>query len=457
MLPRRRALWIVPLALVTLAPRPAPAEENFDAQKKAAIEKAIAYLKAQEKPDGVWDYENLHPQLKAYPMSQGIAALGALALLKAGVPPTDPSVQRAFAFLRGQQIEHVYSAGLVLLALEALAHWEPLSSDEGGTTEKKAAPGKLAGGDLDLAQRCVQFLEKTQQKALWRYPSKREGEDSSNAQYALLGLDAAERLGVAVNKNVYSKALVFFVESQEKDGPEVPAFSVPGADLSMAELRKIEKETREKLEKIEKGFKGRKAGEPDAEGHMKEDLIHAAEQDAAKQVFGGTQEKQAKRKMRARGFPYTWKDAEEHEQNPSGSMTASGLVCVFVCKAHLDGTPAWEKVKLDANTALRDGAAWLAKHWSVEKNPNRSFHHDYYLYALERASVLNLIPKFGDHDWYGEGCRVLLKQQQGDGHFDCGERTTVGPVVDTMFGLLFLSRGTTPVIKLPERVVTGVH
>src|SRR5581483_4883966 len=281
-------------------------------------------------------YENLHPALKAYPMRQGIAAMGALALLKAGVPPTDAAVKKAIGLVRTCEVEHVYSAGLVLLMFEALAHWEPPSADE-STTEKHAG-GKLDGADLALAQRCVEFLTKTQQKALWRYPSKKAGEDSSNAQYALLGLDAAERLGLAVDKNVYQKAIAFYLECQEKDGPEVASFSVPGADLSIGELRKIEKEIHEKLAKINAGFKGRKPGEPDADGHMKEDLINAAEAEAAKEVFG-TREKQPK--MHARGFPYTFKDAEEgKEQNPSGSMTASGLVCVFVCKAHLDGTPA---------------------------------------------------------------------------------------------------------------------
>lgn len=448
------------LALLVALPARAPAEEDFAAKKKAAIDKAIAYLKAQQK-DGAWDYENLHPKLgeKNYPMRPGIAALGALALLKAGVPPTDPVVKKALAVARSGEIEHVYSAGLVLLMLEALVHWEPAGEGE-GTQEHKT--NKAEGSDLALAQRCVEFLARSQLKQLWRYRmGQKGGDDSSNAQYALLGLDAAERLGIQVNKEIYAKAIEWYLENQEKDGPEVPAFPIPGADLSIAELRKIEKEAHEKLAKIAKGFAGRKPGEPDADGHMKEDLIRAAEEETAKQVFG-TREKLPK--MHARGFPYQSKEGEaesgkdkESKEPYYGSMTASGLVCVFVCKAHLDGTPLWDRIKGDANRALRDGAAWMAKNWSVEKNPNRPYHLDYYLYALERAGVMNMLPRFGDHDWYGEGCKALIAQQQADGSFDCGKKTSVGPTVDSMFALLFLARGTTPIIRLPEKVVTGQH
>src|SRR5258706_9420010 len=101
----------------------APARAGDDVERKnKAIDKAIAYLKKEQNNNGTWDYENLHPKLgdSNYPMRPGIAAMGAFALLKAGVPPTDPAIQKSFAFLREAKIEHVYSAGLVLLAVDAL-------------------------------------------------------------------------------------------------------------------------------------------------------------------------------------------------------------------------------------------------------------------------------------------------------------------------------------------------
>jgi hypothetical protein len=43
------------------------------------------------------------------------------------------------------------------------------------------------------------------------------------------------------------------------------------------------------------------------------------------------------------------------------------------------------ELKPRVNQALRDGAAWLAKNYSVSANPGGSLHHYYYLYGLERA------------------------------------------------------------------------
>ncbi len=41
--------------------------------------------------------------------------------------------------------------------------------------------------------------------------------------------------------------------------------------------------------------------------------------------------------------------------------------------------------------------------------------HLYYLYGLERAASLSNVEKIGNHDWYVEGYRVLLKSQDPNG------------------------------------------
>src|SRR5581483_3236397 len=231
--------------------------------------------------------------------------------------PDEPLIRKAFDFMANEKIEHVYSAGIVLLAIEARFNWEPPHADEGeeppaeGTHEKKPSPkpvpkkAKPDGRDLDLAQKCVEFLVKTQGAAGWTYPPSINGwrEDVSNTQYALLGLDAAERLGLAVPKDVYEKAQDLFVANQEKEGPDVAAFPVPGADLSYKELKAIEKETREKIKKIESSFKGKKPGELNADGHTQSDERGAAEEEAGLKIYKATA---AKAKMRARGWGYAW-------------------------------------------------------------------------------------------------------------------------------------------------------
>src|SRR5205823_2464001 len=69
--------------------------------------------------------------------------------------------------------------------------------------------------------------------------------------------------------------------------------------------------------------------------------------------------------------------------------------------------------------------------------------------------VLLLVPRFGEHDWYDEGSKELLREQRADGSWDKGHAGTVGPMCDTCFALLFLSRGTTPIVRIPTRTATG--
>jgi hypothetical protein len=473
----RRALSLLVLFLATVALTSVRGEGNddFPKQRNAAIDKGIAWLKKQQAQDGSWDDEYKPLQI-GFHMKQGSTALAALALLKSGVGPDDPCVKKAFDFMQGEKIQHVYSAGCVLMAIEARYNWEPPHSDEPeeapaeGTHEKKPSPKPAAkmkkpdARDLDLAQRCVEFLTKTQGAAGWTYPPAINGyrEDVSNTQYALLGLDAAERLGLNVAKEVYEKAQDLFVANQEKDGPEVAPFAVPGADLSYKELKAIEKETRDRIKKIEGSFKGKKPGELNADGHTEADERRTTEEDAARKIFKTTS---AKSKMKARGWGYAWnKDPGAQrggggggdESKAYGSMTTAGLASLFICKAHLDGTKAYEKsFKGPIDKALRDGAAWMAKSFSVTQNPPGVGHIYYYLYGLERAGVLLLVPKFGEHDWYDEGAKILVKDQQGDGSWSGGQQGTVGPMCDTCFGLLFLARGTTPIVRIPTRTATG--
>src|SRR5262249_55043978 len=141
----------------------------------------------------------------------------------------------------------------------------------------------------------------------WTYPLKTpkgdEKADASHPQYALLGLDAAERLGLKVPRETWQRALVFFVERQEKDRPEVPSFSVPGADLSYKELLKIEKELKEKIQRIEGEFKNKKPGDVNAAGHTEEDERRTVSREARDKVLRTTQKPPP---MHARGWCYAY-------------------------------------------------------------------------------------------------------------------------------------------------------
>ena len=76
----------------------------------------------------------------------------------------------------------------------------------------------------------------------------------------------------------------------------------------------------------------------------------------------------------------------------------------------------------------------------------------YYLYAVERAAILDRVKRVNNRDWYFEGAAYLLDRQRRSGGWDRPDSDTV----DTCFALLFLKRATIPLMPLPpKRVMTG--
>src|SRR5579883_1090117 len=465
---RRSAIALLALSL-GVAPTRAD-DSDFGTRRAKAMERAISWLEGKQQSDGSWNYDDKPFAIEGMKhMVSGCTALACYALLKAGVEPTDAKIEKGFNAFRKAPLEQPYSVGCILLAIEARSNWEPPFYEEKlaeGTVEKGPGPKKTPppGGDMDLARKCVDFLVKTQTpEGSWRYEpsmgSPVTRNDASHPQYALLGLDAAERLGIKVPKDVYSKAIDWFVKGQEAGGAEVASFPVPGADLSFVELKKVEKELREKIKKIDADFKGKKAGATNKAGHTEKDERDAAAHEASEKAFK-TGEKP--HEMHARGWSYqhgSGESLEEWKTRPTGSMTTSGLAALLVCKGQLDGTPAFDKQREAVKKAIRDGCAWIAANYTVENNPNVASsvaqHHYYYMYGLERAGMIGLVEKFGEHDWYADGCTMFLGEQQEDGSFNALGKGTVGPVADTCFALLFLAKGTTPIVRLPSRTATG--
>ena len=105
-------------------------------------------------------------------------------------------------------------------------------------------------------------------------------------------------------------------------------------------------------------------------------------------------------------------------------------------------------------------------HYTLMRNPGapgRMWQYDY-LYGLERAFVILGKRTIGTRDWYREGARMLVKEQQVDGRWQpqghlgqfggrasgaAGFRTDL---LDTCFALLFLKRAT---IKPKRPVLEG--
>jgi hypothetical protein len=129
----------------------------------------------------------------------------------------------------------------------------------------------------------------------------------------------------------------------------------------------------------------------------------------------------------ARPAGWNYKSPANDERKPYHAMTA-GAVGATVIYEYMMGRD-WKKDKV-----TNGGVAWLAKNWAVNTNY-------YYMYALERAGILYGVESIGAHNWYFEGARVLLQNQNGDGSW--GKRAEVEENTwDTCFAILFLKKAT---------------
>jgi hypothetical protein len=129
-----------------------------------------------------------------------------------------------------------------------------------------------------------------------------------------------------------------------------------------------------------------------------------------------------------------------------------------------DPLPDLETLAKDVSNATERAVAWLDKSFTAERHvdldtawPKESpaLHLYYYLFSIERAAALLKRDRLGAHDWYGEGATLLLKRQEADGNWPAeemfkaqrgleGRTDRVG--VSTCFAILFLKRMTANVL-----------
>ena len=170
-------------------------------QVERAIREGVRFLKAQQRRDGSW----AEIEEKA---NTGTTSLVTLALLTAGERPDSPAILASLNYLRNfgpQQLRNTYAISLQTMVFAA------------------------ADPDRDRLRLVanVEWLEEAQIKTgdrmvwpgTWTYSeTKFQAGDNSNTQYALLGLNAASEVGVAVDPKVWLLSRQYFENFQNRDG-----------------------------------------------------------------------------------------------------------------------------------------------------------------------------------------------------------------------------------------------
>ncbi len=188
---RPTALLLAALPILGSAP-PSAAAESLAAQVNLAIEKGVAWIRKWQKEDGDFDTH----YTKDYP--DGVTALALYTLLRSGVPAEDPIVRKALEALRYRKLTHTYSAGLRVLALDAL--------NDPGLDDTIRSVAKWLEDEVNERDR------------VWDSSPKNNQTDLSNTQFAVLGLWAAERHGFKAKDATWSNLLLVMPSYQTVEG-----------------------------------------------------------------------------------------------------------------------------------------------------------------------------------------------------------------------------------------------
>ncbi len=141
------------------------------------------------------------------------------------------------------------------------------------------------------------------------------------------------------------------------------------------------------------------------------------------------------RRVPAAGWGYT------PGSKPYGSMTASGVGTLAICREMLGAHPLSGKFTERIKTSIERGMAWLGVHFDAAVNPftpHAEGYILYWLYSIERVGAFLKVDMIGGRPWYLEGAKEILKRRKDDGLIPGGGHT----VSDTCFGVLFLRKAS---------------
>jgi hypothetical protein len=178
------------------------------ADVKQAIQRGLEFLRAKQNDKGHWAFERDVPEspnskkmkLQEDPaFNLGLTALAALAMVENGVLPSDPAIQKAYAYVKEESItnKRTYNLGLSILFLTRLGSREdrPLAQ----RLARRLMLGQFDSGGWPYD--CpIDTERETSRSPLQGFTRKSGVGDNSNTQFAVLGLWAATRAGVQVDE-----------------------------------------------------------------------------------------------------------------------------------------------------------------------------------------------------------------------------------------------------------------
>lgn len=194
--------WALGIALTVVVGCPSPTLAVDSARLDASIERAKKWLLANQK-DGIWEHWHTSNSDGRYDEQKtGWTALALDALLSAGMKPTDPTLFRAIKYLEQTDTEGVYALGLRMQV------WERLPSDPQVQRAAKNDSNKLLHG----AEREGEYA------GMYGYAIGLKAYSHSRAQYAVLGMSSAQRMGVEVPADYWKLVERGWMDHQLSDG-----------------------------------------------------------------------------------------------------------------------------------------------------------------------------------------------------------------------------------------------
>lgn len=188
-----------------IAAAPSLAVAQTDEEVETARQKAIEFIRSQQKTGGSWEYPN---------HDVGITALCTLALIENGAATYDPVVERGYRYVRRNAPEQKSTYDIALCVLLLARVGDRLDRPLIRTMGARLLAGQTLSGGWSYS--CPD-VDSSVLQDLKRLDRKDGAGDNSNTQFAVLGLWVASRYGVPIEEAM--KDVGFrFVNTQNEDG-----------------------------------------------------------------------------------------------------------------------------------------------------------------------------------------------------------------------------------------------